>query len=205
VAVVGPLADGATVPLADAARGLPAGFGITSSSGPYSRVAEGDQAAGAGATPTGPLTRVVPARLVGAVDPETASARADALALAQADPLIEVAGWIAGRVAGPSPVPQEAGLSAADLGTTLLASTAADGDFRGPMGPAAAGPARGRTRDTLAHADLGAPCALLVVTALTYRLFAPVRKWWRRYHAAHAAWPPSYAWARGAAPPGGGC
>jgi hypothetical protein len=30
VAVVGPLADGATVPLADAARGLPAGFGITS-------------------------------------------------------------------------------------------------------------------------------------------------------------------------------
>jgi hypothetical protein len=206
-AVVGPMADGASFALADSGRGLPPGIGSGSApSGPDPRGGEGDPMAGPDATAPGPLARVGPARPAGAAVLEAASARADAIALtrAQADPLVQITGWLAGRLVRPSSEPREPDLPAAEIGTTLLASAAPADDLAAPRDPAAAGPDRGPTRDTLVHADLGAPGALLVATALTYRLSDPVRKWWRRYHTAHARCPRPYGLARGAARPAGG-
>jgi hypothetical protein len=118
--------------------------------------------------------------------------------------LIQITGWFADRIVGPASAPREPDLSRADLGTTLLASTARVDDSTTPRDPAAAGPTRDRPRANLTNADIGASCALLVATALTYRLSEPVRTWWRRYHIAHAPLPRPYGLARGAASSPGG-
>ena len=188
---VGPLADGATVALADAGRGLPPGMLYRPSSGTDPRVGEGDVATGPEATSTGPLSVVGPAPSPGAFVPAVASARADAMALAiaQADPLVRIAGWFAGRLPAPSASPREPETPATDLGTTLLAAAASGRLRRRRVGPRP-------SRATLAQADLGVPFALLVGTALTYRLSQPIRKWWRRHHTAHPSLPRPHGMAR---------
>jgi methionine-rich copper-binding protein CopC len=193
VAAVGPLADGAAVALADAGRVLPAGLRYQSSpSGTEPQVGAGESMLGPEATPTGPLSGGVPRRYDGPGGPDAASARADAmaLALAQADPLVRIAGWLAGRIPGPSPTLRELESPATDFGTTLLAAAAAPGAADADT------TARDRGRATLAQADLGVPFALLVGTALTYRLSQPIRKWWRRHHTAHPTWPRPYGMPR---------
>ena len=127
----------------------------------------------------------------GGLRPRGRHARADAtaLAIAQADPLVRIAGWFAGRLPAPSASPREPETPATDLGATLLAAEASgDAD--------ADAPARDRGRSTLAQADLGVPFALLVGTALTYRLSQPIRKWWRRHDTAHPSLPRPYGMAR---------
>jgi hypothetical protein len=193
IAAVGPLADGATVALADAGRALPSGIRYQSSpSETQPQVGEGELMAGPVATPTSTPSGGGPGPYSGAGGPEAASARADAmaLALAQADPLVRVAGWLAGRISGPATMPREPEIPATDFGATLLAAAAAPGDVDVDT------PARDRGRATLAQADLGLPFALLVGTALTYRFSQPVRKWWRRHHTAHPTWPRPYGLAR---------
>ncbi len=202
---VGPLADGASAALADAGNGLPFGIRYRSASERDPGPGEGDPSpALAAATPSTPA-RSGSTSLDGAAGPAAASARADAaaVALAQADPLVRMAGWLAGRIPGRSPEPRETELPASELGTTLLASAAPAGGIIDASEDSAGGRARNRGRDTLSQADLGAPCVLLVATALTYRLSDPVRRWWRRYHPAHALWPRPYTFGRGPPPAGG--
>jgi hypothetical protein len=199
---VGPLADGASVALADAGTGLMPGIRYRSSlSGTEPRAGEGDPTSARDGASPAVLARSPSSPDDGAAGPPAASARADAAALAQAqsDPLVRLAGWFAGRLPGPSAEPGETDLPASELGTTLLASAAS---VDGTSDADAFGPARQRHHQPLSQADLGAPCALLVATALTYRLSDRVRRWWRRYHTAHALWPRPYAFGRGAAMPG---
>jgi hypothetical protein len=203
-AAVGPLADGVSVALSDAGPGLPMGIRYQSSlSGMDPRVGEGDVISGPAAAPA--LARSGLAPVEDAAGPEAASARADAsaLALAQADPLVRIAGWFAGRFRGTASEPGEPDLPASELGTTLLASSAPAAGLSDAWGAEAPRSARYRRRDTLSQADLGGPCVLIVATALTYRLSDPVRRWWRRYHPAHALWPRPYGFGRGAAASGG--
>jgi hypothetical protein len=190
---VGPLADAAMVALADAGRGLPPGMlDRPSSSGTDPLVGEGSPPAGPEPTLTAVPSGAGPAATTEAIGPAAASARADAMALAtaQADPLVRIAGWFAGRLPAPSVLPREPEAPATEFGATLLAAAAAPGDVDSD------GPARDRSRATLAQADLGVPFALLVGTALTYRLSQPVRKWWRRQHSAHPTFPRPHGWAR---------
>jgi hypothetical protein len=206
-AAVGPLADGASVALADVGPGLTPGIRYLSSpSGMEPRAGEGDPTSGPAAASPAALARSGSPPVDGAAGPDAASARADAaaLALAQADPLVRIAGWFAGRFPGSSSETVEPDLPASELGTTLLASAATADGLADVGAPAAFRPERHRRRETLSQADLGAPCALLVATALTYRLSDPVRRWWRRYHTAHALWPRPYGFGGRAAAPGGG-
>jgi hypothetical protein len=193
VAAVGPLADGATVALADAGRLLPAGIRYQASrSGTVPRVGEGDLMAGAGTASPDPPADSGPALASSAGGPEAASARADAMAvaLAQADPLVRIAGWLAGRIPGPSATPREPVIPATGLGATLLAAAASQAEYDDD------GRARNQSRANLAQADLGVPFALLMGTALTYRMSRPVRKWWRRHHVGHPTWRRPYGLAR---------
>jgi Bacterial pre-peptidase C-terminal domain len=206
VAAVGPLAEGASVALADAGPGLPSGIRYRSSpSGLDPRAGEGDSASAPDVSSPRILARSGSSPLDPVTGPEAASARADAaaLALAQADPLVRIAGWFAGRFPGRPSEPREPELPASELGTTLLASAVPADGLDDAGGAQAIGPARHRRRETLSQADLGAPCALLVATALTYRLSDPVRRWWRRCHTAHALWPRPYGFGRASAAPGG--
>ncbi len=198
-AAVGPLADGATIALADASRGFPAGFRYASSSTAIDpRVGEGDPANGPDAFPPPPLARSGSSQPAGAADPQAASAVADAMALARADRLGRIAEWLAGRIVVMPSDPGEADLPAAELGTTLFAAA---GTTDGAA--AADGPAGNPRRDRLAQADLGAPFTLLVTTVLSYRLSEPIRKWWRRQHSGHATWPRPHGLGRSATVAGG--
>ncbi len=167
-------------------------------SGTDPRAGDGDPTAGPHAALSAVRAPAESSQPDGATGAEAASARADAVAvaLAQADPLVRIAGWFAGGVPGPSSESRELDLPASELGTTLLASAM-------PDDAEASRPARDRRRDTVIHADLGVPCALVVATALTHRLSDPVRKWWRRYHAAHATWPRPHGFGPGTATLGG--
>ena len=192
-APVGPMADGAAVVLADAESVASAGLRSPgSSAGTDPRVGEGDLLAGPEATPrTLPPAGETPLTSEPG-GPEAASARADAkaLALAQADPLIRIAGWLAGRIGSPALTPGEPEPPTTGFGATLIAAATAPEDTETDV------PARDQSRATLAQADLGIPFILLVGTAMTYRLSQPVRKWWRRHHIAHPSWPRPHGFAR---------
>lgn len=191
--VVGPMAEGAMAALADAGHGLPAGLHFQASpSGNDPTVGEEELLAVLDATPTATPTGDEPAPGSGPGSPGAESARADAMALARAegDPMVRIAGWIAGRIPGPVAQSPDPEIPAADFSTTLLAAATPAGD------PGTDGTTRDRSRAALSQADLGLPVVLLVGTVLTHRLSQPVRRWWRRHHVAHPTWPRPYGFAR---------
>ena len=142
-AAVGPLADGATVALADASRGFPAGFRYaSSSSGTDPRVGEGDPADGPDAFPPPSLARSGSSGSGVAADAQAASAVADAMALARADRLGRIADWITGRIVVMPSDPGEADLPAAELGTTLFAAAGTTDGAATLEAATAGGPAR---------------------------------------------------------------
>jgi hypothetical protein len=200
VAAVGPQSEGATVALSDAGRGPTQGVFSLLTSGTDPRVGEGNPVDGPDSVTPAPLAQIGSTEPAVASDPEAASARADAMALARADGMVRLAAWISDRIAVAPTGPGEADLPSAGFGTTLLAAVATTDGGAATGDATAGGPGRGRRRETFTQADLGAPFILLVGTALSYRLSKPIRKWWRWYHAAHAAWPRPFAFRRGAMP-----
>jgi hypothetical protein len=180
VAPVGPAVQTGSVSFAGNSPGLLPGIRYSSALAVDVGAGQGDQPgqtalANAKAVPQDEDPFV---RLAGALpgsDPETAGARADAYALAQAEWLVRLGArlktWIAPSLGHADVKPP--------LATPLaIHAMATDDSPAGGLPPA--GPQRDHRWGSQAQADLGAAAGLILTGAAAYRLRRPIQKWWRR-------------------------
>ncbi len=165
IEAVGPTVPGGMLALANGASGLLSGI-----AGRWNGTAEDGDLAQSGLVP---LTNGSPAPAAAlAAEPSPASS-GDAVALAKADRITELAGRL-GRFLGLKTGEEGAAFDSAAVESDLLARIEKE-PGRGPASGAGVD-----SREKMTEADLGMPTGLIVVAAAAYRLRQLAGRWWRR-------------------------